>query len=379
MPNHSPVAPLVAAIVVGGLTTACGNEPQRIAGPSSNAQPVVVSVEINGPDSIPPGQSAQFNVVARLNDGTSQTAPNVRWFSDTRFIRIDPSGLATAGQLTGESTLSVEVTASGTAPESQVVRGALRGSKEILILPDGTYRMVGVITESVSPAVPIPGARVEITGGTPLVATTDHDGRYRLYGVPGVADIRVTREGYHPHVQRVQLAEHVTQNFQLALSGMRLDLAGPYTLTIDAACSTSTPVGADLRHRSYSASLTQSGSTVEVVLTESSRFRVNNARRGDGFMGRVDAAGATFTLGDNFFPYYGPAYDPFTYPTVVERVSNGTFLGIDGTALTKGSRSGLSGDLRGFLVHYESSFPAIPLRLLGSCYSTAHRFTLTPR
>jgi Carboxypeptidase regulatory-like domain len=378
MRNRSLAAPLVAAIVVVGVTAACDNEPQRIAGPSPNAQPVVVSVEINGPDSIPPGQSAQFNVVARLSDGTSHTAPNVRWFSDTTFIRIDPSGLATAGQLTGESTLSVEVTSSGTAPEYQGARGSLRGSKEILILPDGTYRMVGVITESVSPAVPILGARVEITGGPPLVATTDHDGRYRLYGVPGVADIRVTREGYQPHVQRVQLAEHVTQNFQLALSGMRLDLAGPYTLTIDAACSTSTPVGAELRHRSYSASLTQSGSTVEVVLTESSRFRVNNARRGDGFVGRVDAAGATFILGDNFFPYYGP-YDPFTYPTVVERVSNGTFLGIDGTAVTKGSRSGLSGDLRGFFVQYDSSFPGIPLRPLGSCYSTAHRFTLTPR
>ena len=379
MRNDSRVAPLAAAIAVVGLTAACDNEPQRIAGPSPNAEPVVVSVEINGPDSIPPGQSAQFNVVARLSDGTSQTSANVRWFPDNRFIRIDSSGLATAGQLTGETTLSAEVTSSGTAPEYQAARGALRGSKEVLILPDGTYRMVGVITENVSPAVPILGARVEITGGTPLVAITDHEGRYGLYGVPGVADIRVTREGYHPHVQRVQLAEHVTQNFQLALSGMRLDLSGPYTLTIDAACSTSTPVGAELRHRSYSASLTQSGSTVEVVLTESSRFRVNNARRGDGFMGHVDAAGATFTLGDNFFPYYGPSYDPLTYPRVVERVSNGTFLGIDGTALTKGSRSGLSGDLRGFLVQYDASFPGIPLRLLGSCYSTAHRFTLTPR
>lgn len=378
MRNRSPVAPLVAAIVVVGLTAACDHEPQRVAGPSPNAQPVVVSVEINGPDSIPPGRSAQFTVVARLSDGTSQTAQNVRWLSDTRFIRIDPSGLATAGQLTGESTLSVEVTSSGTAPQYQGAGGALRGAKEILVLPDGTYRMVGVVTENVSPAVPILGARVETTGGTPLVTTTDHDGRYRLYGVSGVADVRVTREGYQPHTQRVQLAEHVTQNFQLALSGMRLDLAGPYTLTMDAACSTSTPVSAELQHRSYAASLTQSGSTVEVVLTESSRFRVNHARRGDRFTGRVDAAGAAFTLGDNFFPYYGP-YDPFTYPTVVERVSNGTFLGLDGTAMTKGSRGGLSGDLRGFFIQYDSSFPGIPLRLLGSCYSTAHRFTLTPR
>ena len=125
--------------------------------------------------------------------------------------------------------------------------------------------------------------------------------------MPGIADIRVTRDGYQPHVQRFQLAEHATQNFQLALSGMRLDLAGPYTLAIDVACSTSTPVPAELRHRSYAASLTQSGPTVEVVLTESSRFRVNSARRGDRFSGRVDAAGATFNLGDiSVVLYYGP-------------------------------------------------------------------------
>jgi hypothetical protein len=370
---------LVGALVVVGLIVACDNEPQRIAGPSPNAQPVVVSVDISGPDSIPPGQSAQFTAIARLSDGSRQTAVNGRWFSNTSLVRIDASGLATAEQLIGEGTLSVEVTSNGTAPEHQGARGTLRSSKEILVLPEDTYRMVGLVTENLTPAMPIFGARVEVIGGTPVVATTDSDGRYRLYGVPRFADVRVTSEGYQPHVQSVQLVGHATQNFQLALSGTRLDLAGPYTLAIDAACSTSTPVAADLRQRTYAASVTQSGSTVEVVLAESSRFRINPARRGDRFTGRVDAAGATFTLGDNFYPYYGPSYDPLTYPTVVERLSNGTFLGIDGTARTTGSRRGLSGNLQGFLLQYDSTFPSIPLRLLGSCYSTMHRFTLSPR
>jgi hypothetical protein len=239
--------------------------------------------------------------------------------------------------------------------------------------------MVGRVTENLTPAMPIFGARVEVTGVTPVAATTDSDGRYRLYSVPRTADIRVTSDGYEPHVQSVQLVGHATQNFQLALSGRRLDLAGPYTLAIDAACSTSTPVAADLRHRIYAASVTQSGSTVEVVLAESTRFRINSARRGDRFTGHVDAEGATFILGDNFYPYYGPSYDPLTYPTIVERLSNGTFLGMDGTARTTGSRRGLYGNLQGFVLQYDSTFPSIPLRLLGSCYSRTHRFTLTPR
>jgi hypothetical protein len=289
---------------------------------------------------------------------------------------VDASGLVTAGQATGEGTISVEVTSSGSG-------GATHSSKEVLVLPDGTYRMVGQVTENEVPRTPVVGARVEATSGSPVVATTDYDGRYRLYGVPGTADIRVSRDGYQPHVQRVQLAEHVTLNFQLALSGMRLDLAGPYMLTIDVACgSTSTPVAADLRRLSYAASLTQNGPTLEVVLTESSRFRVNSARRGDRFSGRADAAGATFNLGDAFFPYYLP-YAPSTYPNVVERLSDGTFLAVDGTVLTTGSAAGLSGLLTGGVSRYSSQFPSVPPGqsgcCLGFCYSATHRFILSRR
>jgi hypothetical protein len=171
----------------------------------------------------------------------------------------------------------------------------------------------------------------------------------------------VTRDGYQPLVQRLQLAEHVTQNFQLALSGTRLDLAGPYTLAIDVTCATSRAIPADLRQRSYAAFLTQSGSTLEVVLTESSRFRVNSAGRGDRFSGRVDAAGATFNL-EGFsasYYYYGPLSPSSEYANVVERLSNGTFLVVDGTALTRGSRAGLSGDLWGFVSQYDSRWPSV--------------------
>jgi hypothetical protein len=239
-----------------------------------------------------------------------------------------------------------------------------------------------VVTESGMDATPLVGARVEVTSGTPLVAVTDWDGRYRLYAVPGIAEIRVTRDGYQPQVQRFQLAEHVTQNFQLALSGTRLDLAGPYTLAIDVACATSTPVPPDVRHRSYAAFLTQTGATLEVVLTEPSRFRVNGVGRGDRFRGRVDAVGATFNL-EGFsadYYYYGPPY-PSDYANLVERLSGGTYLVVAGTAVTTNSRTGLSGNLKGGVAHHDSRFLSIPLlsSAAGFCYSEAHRFTLTPR
>jgi carboxypeptidase family protein len=378
MRNPMLVGAHVAAIAVAALLAACDKEPKSIVGPSPNpvganpnAQPVVVTVEISGPVSIPPGQSAHFTAISRLSDGTSQMATNVRWNSQTHLLQVDASGLATAGQQTGEGILSAEVTSSG---------GVRRGSKEILVLPDGTYRMVGVVTENVPPTTPIVGARVEVTSGAPIAAITDWEGRYHLYGVPATTDVRVTKDGYQPHVQRFQLAEHATQNFQLALSGTRLDLAGPYTLEIDTGCEPiSIPVGTlDLPRLRYDAVLTQRESILEVVLTESWRFRVNGAGRGHGFSGRVDSAGATFNLRGVSWYYYD------TYPDLVERMPDGTFLVVEGTAVTRGSRAGLSGDQpRLSFNRFDSRWPGVP-PLYGSFidFCSANlpfRFTLTPR
>ena len=375
---------LVATMAVLSLTIACGDGPKQSRSPNPvapgpSAPPAVVGVEISGPASIPPGQSARFSANLRFSDATTKTATSVLWYAGSQFFRVDPSGVATAGKENGEGVLYAEVNPNGTAPEHSGMRGAIRSSKEILVLPDGTYRMVGTVTENGPEPTPLFGARVETTSGPPLAAITDYDGRYQLYGIPGLADIRVSRDSYQPHVQRLQLTEHVTQNFQLALSGSRLDLAGLYTLAIDVACSTSTPVAADLQHRTYAASVTQSGSTLTVVLIEPSRFHVNGTGRGDRFTGRVDSAGAMFDLGDSFWNYYG-AYDPSTYPTLVERLPTG-FLVVDGKVLTRGSRTGLSGELRGSVQQYGFGFPSAPSSqsVKGTCYSPAHRFTLTPR
>jgi hypothetical protein len=233
--------------------------------------------------------------------------------------------------------------------------------------------VVGVVTEQAPPMTPVFGARVEVAGMA--AAVTDYEGRYRLLGVPAAADVRVTRDGYQPLVQGLRLHGHATQNFHLALSGMRLDLGGPYTLTIDTTCET--PLPPDIRQRRYAAFLTQNGPKVDVVLTESERFTLNAVGRGDRFSGRVDAAGATFDVGQGFYAYYG-RYDPHDYPNVVERLPDGYILTVDGTAVTRGSAAGLSGDLQGFVTSYASGFPFSP-QVSRSCYSLNHRFTLMRR
>jgi hypothetical protein len=116
----------------------------------------------------------------------------------------------------------------------------IRGTREIVIVPEGTYRVVGTVRAADSSTEPVIGARVEVPG-TSLVATTDGAGQYRLYGVPASADIRVTANGYVSAVQSVQLSAHSTQNFVLALTSPRVILNGTYFVKFDAACSGGSP------------------------------------------------------------------------------------------------------------------------------------------
>ena len=348
------------AIGLMALAAACGNPESRV--PLSPSQPTVAGLQVSGPASVAPGQSAQFLAATRLSDGTvksSTSALNLRWrSSNTSVVQVTASGLVTAGQNRGEAVVTAEL----------LPAAVIRGSREVIVLPDGTYRVVGSVREAEAPTVPIVGARVEVSG-TSLSATTDFNGQYRLYGVPPTAEIRVTANGYQTSVQTVQLAAHTTQNFQLALSGPRLSLNGLYRLAIDTESSCSSLPG-DLQHRTYDATVTTTGSLVNVLLTEP-RFRLNSGL-GNRFSGRADAVGVRFTL-DFFYSYFFYFY----YPSIAEQLPNNTVLTISGTATTSSANGGLSGPLNGTISNYDSRFPASNSAILGSC--SGLRLTLTPR
>jgi hypothetical protein len=234
---------------------------------------------------------------------------------------------------------------------------------------------VGRVSDAEAPTQGVPGARVEVAG-TSVATTTDGGGNYRLYGVPPAAEIRVTATGYLPVAQNVQLTGHVTQNFLLPLSGPRISLNGPFTLAIDVAgtCSGTPALSTTLHHRSYEAMVTTTGSSVTVVLTEPSRFRVSS-NTGNRFSGRAGAAEVTFSIasffGGGFYYYY------YYLPDIVERLANDTYLVVSGTGTMSPSNGGLSGTFNGSLVNYDSRFPSF-IAIVGRC-SSPLRFTLTPR
>lgn len=337
---------LAAAAVLGTFAASCDDGP-----PGGPSQIQAVRLELRGPSSIAPGQTASYSAIEHMSDGASRPASTTTWTSsDASLVSVTPAGVATTQPRTGEVVITARA-------------GRLGVSREVLVLPDGTFRLAGRITDTGTPGQPIPDVRVEITGGP--AATSGTDGGYRLYGAPGDGEIRVTRDGYRPHVQRLQLAGNGALNFVLEPDGTLGTYDGAYTLTVEAAPSCATASGAlpeDLRRRSYGAVIRQTGFQLVVELTDPQFLRRQFAP-GNTFRGLVVPGGARFDLLTEY--YYSVA-------DVAELLADGSVLSPSGRATLTGSPTGLSGSLSGWISHYTSQFA-----YLDGC--AAGSFTLSPR
>jgi hypothetical protein len=260
--------------------------------------------------------------------------------------------VTTEPQFRSEGTVQAELTGN---------RG-IRASREILVLPDGTFRVVGTVTEADVTNIPIHGARVEVAvdeGFSALAAfaTSGPDGRYKLYGVPGDGYFRVRREGYVTRTDRIQIANHETRNVQLGLESERPSRAGEYRMTIEAACGSGTGLGPqplpnDLRHRQYDAVITQNGPQLTFTLT-GAPFYISGDQ-GNRFTGVVTTTGATFKM-RGF--YASSSLD--WHPDVVERLPDGTLLVIMGDVTVVTTSDGLAGSGGLFLTRWPDP-PGIP-------------------
>jgi hypothetical protein len=341
MSTPKAIKAFVAAAGAAALLAACSDDNLNKGGPS----PGVLRAEILGPASIAPGQTANYSVVEHLAGGGSRVLPTAAWASsNSGLVQISNSGVATARNVTGETVISV--------------RTSVSAAKEVFVLPAGTFRLIGRVGDADVANLPIPGARVEVPDGPS--ATTDNTGLFRLYGVPGDGEIRISRDGYLTKTERVQLSANGTRNFTISLDGSIGNLSGNYTLTVEAAANcpnTTRPLAQDLRRRSYEASIRQNGSRLEVF--------VNDPRMvGNQFSGNVTPTGATFTVDWGYYDIYSQ---------LAERMEDGAYLSIWGNAFTTNSSGNLSGTFNGGFEHF--MYP--PWSPRGSC--SAASFSLTRR
>jgi hypothetical protein len=361
------------AIVAVGLVVACGDDPSPVK-PSPLTPSPFAAIQVMGPDSIGPSQSAQFVAIIRQADGTTKSAtsmPNLRWTSsDTSVLLVSSSGVVTSldsmygESVNGEAVITAEL----------IGQTAVRGTREVVVQPEGTYRIVGSVRGADAPTVPIAGARVEVLPGSNFTLTGP-TGQYRLYGVPPQSTIRITAVEYETLDEPLQLTANVTRNFGLKVDERRFVLNGPYTISVDTTpCSR---MDSALLHRTYDAVLTTMGTVVDVVLTEP-RFRIDESGRGNRFSGRVFGGGAEFTLEH----YYQDGHFS-RYPNLVERLEDNTYLAIAGHAITAGTAAGLTGTLTGDLDHWDSRFPSNAIfpsnGFLASCSDADFQFRVTPR
>ena len=265
--------------MAAGFLTACDRSPSG-PGPLGELPPYIVNVEILGPQVIAPDETAQLRLLAELSDRSTRDVTNeASWRLDSReAISISTSGLMT-----------------GLQPGEARVTGVFerrQSSTDVLVLPAGTYMLMGTVTDAAVPSEVVAGARVEVTTGIGAGVTTETDdiGRYRLYGLSGETGLRLTKDGYEPAARTVVVADHkAVHNLSLSPVATRVRVSGNYTLTISAAdvCG----VGLDEgrlpeetgRVRTYEAAVQQTGSRLEIKVSNPTTdlgpiFRQSRAR-----------------------------------------------------------------------------------------------------
>jgi hypothetical protein len=326
MPTGSrrPLALSAAVALVLGLVS-CNKSPTSPSPPVPTPGPVtIVALRLVAPSEIAPGESVQLTANAVKSDGSienvsGQVEWTVRSVTASSVVSLTDSGLAT-GTERGEAVVTVRF--EGRAAEATT-----------FVLPKGTFRLAGVVSES---GVGLEGVTITVIAGVGLglMAVTDFRGDYALYGVAGPVQIRASLTGYVENTQEIEVAAHRMHSLELVSSRPRDEYAGTYTLTVTAADTPGRPCAPgfpeELKRRVYIAQIEQTGADLEVSLSGADFIRGH-------FRGAVTQPGKI-----TFWIRPASVWD-YDEEEVVERLSDGTRLFVSGTIDARSTPSGISG------------------------------------
>jgi hypothetical protein len=359
------------AIGVVAFITGCDKPPTSpsaspATSPPEGASPVT-ALRIEGPSSIPPGQAAQFAVIATLADGSTRNVTTESGIRSTneRVLTITSSGFATAHD-TGHFP---RVDSADVGAYLFAELGLHQQSRRVLVLPIGTYRVWGVVTDA---GAPLASFRVDITAGSgaglsSVACQYPHKcNGYEFWGLSGLTEIRVTKDGYAPSVKTVNVVDHVEVPFELKLLDARANIAGTYTLTVTAAADCGAKLPEAIRTRKYTAVLTQDGPLITARLSGANFLFVSR----DYFTGQVAAGRVTFPIAGRRVNDDGTME---LYPDLLEQLTDTSFVTVSGFATTTYAAGTLAGTLEGRI---DVLRRAAPNRFdeVASCDSEAHQF-----
>ena len=332
---------LIVTVCVFTGTLACDSK----TGPTGPLVVVVVAVELSGTMTIAPGATTQLTLTAVQSDGSrSDITSTAQWSSFSKTVTSLGEGRF-LGHAIGDAIIS------GRDRQLSV-------SRELIVVPAGTYRVNGRVTDAEDLGAPIAGAlvRARDSGGAGPSAQTDAGGSYVLYGVGAEADLIVARDGYTETTRRVLVDKHTAINLEMPIAGSRLEVGGTYTAIFEwVQCGAS--FQEELRRRVYGATMTQIRSRVELRFTSPTFARLNANPR-NLMLGSADAINVVIAT-----PVGLGFYDP-SFP-VVEMLSDGTYLELSVAATLAPTAAGFAGRVTGQANHYGPLYPAEPAR--GSC------------
>ena len=349
--------------VVGGLIgaaiVACGSDSPETPITPTPVSAIVQRVDVSAPDSIAPSQSAQLTATAVKSDGsTENVSATAAWTSNNnRVMTVAPGGRATANS-PGEAVITARYQ-------------GRTGSRPVLAVPPGTYKLSGRVTEG-QLAVSSVSLRVTRGIGEGLTTTSNFDGRFVLYGVAGEISVQASKEGYRETIHDLRVESTMTDDFEIVPARPRKNLAGTYALTMTASPCTSGTFPNELRTRTYTATITQSGQALTVNL-EGAAFLVNSGR-GDKFSGTIDPGdNVTLSIGSFYYYYY---FTPEFFD-LVERLDDSRAFTVVGTVTAKVNGSEIAGTIDGsFVVLVTAQNRYSPQ---STCFSRTHSFVMRPR
>jgi hypothetical protein len=367
---------MLVLVAVGVLEATCRHDSPF---PSPTAVPLaIVSLTINGPSVIAPGESRQFSAIATFSDKSSKDVSAAATWSV--YGVSSPSSFSVTTGLLAASTAG-----EGSLAVNYQGRNAVLA---IVALPSGTGILAGHVTES---TFPIDGARIEVMGGASSgkFAVSNGGGFYRLYGVVGNLQIRASREGYVAQTMPITVLpfstprQDQTLNFVLSSTNPVPALAGNYRLSLQASASCGAKFPAEAAAREYDASVTQNGVALVVVLS-GAQFAVDHAGAASNrFTGRIRPDGIEFTVGSaDYYYYFSPGFvERLIRPSIgAWGFAQTTYFWTGGTARGSATSSTLSTLLNGIVEIDQApdsgAFFSSQRRSLNSCSAADHQLTL---